>query len=682
MDYLDLSTMPDFWPSDEDVPEDSDNAAEEKPVVRPPKLVPGKFGLVQGIEKMNDDIVMTPQLTSYANSLRSLVPFQVVPRLVINSGVRTAEAQARAMLKVLDKGGDAYFSELYKEAADELLLINPKDVSTWAPAIRGLYQRRVLNAKGHYGGGALDIGLEGLSDEAIEAIEKAVAALGAVNVLREKVPSLHLHIEIPLKPTAKVGAAFGAARRRKPTTHRYGSMSRQRNPYLHALMGDRLAMVLGLEPHPAMREFPRSSTRVNEIANELVERRASQYAGSANVLVGEIGQAFLGLDPFPASRGERPYRTTNVSAIGNALVEERAGQYGSFQRMPTTEGSTMGRPARGAGRMTWDAAAKLVQRLAARGISPSFTYKCGAFPANSLSYDEATESAWVTVAGPHVESARREAVAISQGLGAAKVEVRVRRGFKGSAEISFWPVSGSPVPEPGSRGKITPRIGELGVSSSPTYIPIDVPKVQSDEEFEAEMRKASDAYRADVENQREWAHDFGNRDDIELAETLDPEGYEGSVMAVLARYNHQWNKDRASYLTSAKAVQDAAVARSAAVKAGTYLVPGLKRGARGKSVEALQRVINSVVAWDKTPGAGGATPGLKSVAVDGDFGPGVEKAVRALQSARGLRVDGILTVPTIEWIRSIIAYAKLPVKVGGALNSSRFQRVVKRSGQT
>jgi lysozyme len=55
--------------------------------------------------------------------------------------------------------------------------------------------------------------------------------------------------------------------------------------------------------------------------------------------------------------------------------------------------------------------------------------------------------------------------------------------------------------------------------------------------------------------------------------------------------------------------------------------PVLKLGASGKAVERLQRALTA---------AGHAT------AVDGDFGPGTKRAVRAFQAARGLVADGVV----------------------------------------
>ncbi len=65
--------------------------------------------------------------------------------------------------------------------------------------------------------------------------------------------------------------------------------------------------------------------------------------------------------------------------------------------------------------------------------------------------------------------------------------------------------------------------------------------------------------------------------------------------------------------------------------------PSLERGARGDAVERLQRAL--------------ANAGFP-VSVDGDFGEGTEKAVRAFQAARGLRVDGCVGPRTWKALRA------------------------------
>jgi len=59
---------------------------------------------------------------------------------------------------------------------------------------------------------------------------------------------------------------------------------------------------------------------------------------------------------------------------------------------------------------------------------------------------------------------------------------------------------------------------------------------------------------------------------------------------------------------------------------GTVFMPILKRGSSDPDVQALQQRLSDL--------------GFDPNGVDGNFGPGTEKAVRAFQAAKGLGVDG------------------------------------------
>ena len=68
--------------------------------------------------------------------------------------------------------------------------------------------------------------------------------------------------------------------------------------------------------------------------------------------------------------------------------------------------------------------------------------------------------------------------------------------------------------------------------------------------------------------------------------------------------------------------------------------PTLKRGAKGNAVKRLQRAL--------------ARAGYE-VAVDGDFGPATDRAVRAFQAARGLAADGIAGPATWAAVSGAVA---------------------------
>jgi murein L,D-transpeptidase YcbB/YkuD len=65
--------------------------------------------------------------------------------------------------------------------------------------------------------------------------------------------------------------------------------------------------------------------------------------------------------------------------------------------------------------------------------------------------------------------------------------------------------------------------------------------------------------------------------------------------------------------------------------------PQLKLGAREYSVAELQAYLN---------GHGGA------LALDGDFGPATEAAVRSFQKAKGIKVDGVVGPQTLQTLRT------------------------------
>lgn len=93
---------------------------------------------------------------------------------------------------------------------------------------------------------------------------------------------------------------------------------------------------------------------------------------------------------------------------------------------------------------------------------------------------------------------------------------------------------------------------------------------------------------------------------------------------------------RATYLARAKAA--IAAQRAGAVKPD-YRRPTLHRGSQGEDVAVLQRALR----------ADGQT-----IAIDGDYGPATELAVRAYQRSRGLVVDGIVAAATWQALAPLI----------------------------
>lgn len=82
--------------------------------------------------------------------------------------------------------------------------------------------------------------------------------------------------------------------------------------------------------------------------------------------------------------------------------------------------------------------------------------------------------------------------------------------------------------------------------------------------------------------------------------------------------------DRARYLARAKPALQSFVADALSAEQG---FPVLRRGMKGEPIDRLQSALRNA--------------GFYFLAIDGDFGPGTEGAVRAFQRAKGLIVDGI-----------------------------------------
>lgn len=151
-----------------------------------------------GLRTAHNQIKMSGPLIAFCIKLRAAVPLSDWPEMIIDSGIRSYGSQARAMLRVLDTGGESYFRQLYGKAATELLALSSRNETTWTPKIEELYQRRILNPAGHVGGGAVDLRAIGKSNPERKALELAAYAAGAKKVLYETEPSAHFHIEIPV----------------------------------------------------------------------------------------------------------------------------------------------------------------------------------------------------------------------------------------------------------------------------------------------------------------------------------------------------------------------------------------------------------------------------------------------------------------------------------------------------
>jgi peptidoglycan hydrolase-like protein with peptidoglycan-binding domain len=79
----------------------------------------------------------------------------------------------------------------------------------------------------------------------------------------------------------------------------------------------------------------------------------------------------------------------------------------------------------------------------------------------------------------------------------------------------------------------------------------------------------------------------------------------------------------------------------------TKALPTLSRGSKGQSVHNLQDLLNQA---DRKASFGNPPP----LAVDGDFGPQTEKAVKSYQRYYGLLVDGIVGPQTWSSLHAVV----------------------------
>lgn len=154
-----------------------------------------------------DDVVLTDAMVAWLRELRARVP-AAVP-LHVTSGVRTAAAQAAAMLSKLSQGDD--LMALYRDDGKiARLLTLPADPQAWAAQIQqwvdeGSYLSR------HLTGRALDLRIRDLDEGQIALVTSSAKELGA-RVLREGTPP-HLHLDVPVeRPTASTSPGGGVSR--------------------------------------------------------------------------------------------------------------------------------------------------------------------------------------------------------------------------------------------------------------------------------------------------------------------------------------------------------------------------------------------------------------------------------------------------------------------------------------
>lgn len=149
---------------------------------------------IQGVN-VRSGVVLTAGLAAYLRALRgSLDP--AVP-LTVTSGVRSASAQADAMLKKLQAGGAQELYEVYaSDATVKKLLDSGRDATTWARIIQDETAKGVRLSR-HLGGGSLDLHTATLSSAQVDKIKAAVKATGGSYLYEDAPP--HLHVDVPAK---------------------------------------------------------------------------------------------------------------------------------------------------------------------------------------------------------------------------------------------------------------------------------------------------------------------------------------------------------------------------------------------------------------------------------------------------------------------------------------------------
>jgi hypothetical protein len=126
----------------------------------------------KGLRTAHNGIKMPARLITAAIAIRAECSYVICPELTITSGQRDEFGQSRAMITYLATFGEAKFVGLYKNAARELLKIPQVN---WPAKIKEMYEvTKLLNAGGHYGGGALDfrLGTDAQNAELIRAALK------------------------------------------------------------------------------------------------------------------------------------------------------------------------------------------------------------------------------------------------------------------------------------------------------------------------------------------------------------------------------------------------------------------------------------------------------------------------------------------------------------------------------
>lgn len=134
-----------------------------------------------GWSKKNSGVVLTEEQENYLNILASKLPFDIV----VTSGFRTPERQARAMFYKIEQGED--ITKLYKDKAFANSVIDAyPDLEAGAAAVQA-YVDRGGGKTMHLSGNAIDLRTRDLTTEQFNTVVSTVEAMGD-RILYEPVP--------------------------------------------------------------------------------------------------------------------------------------------------------------------------------------------------------------------------------------------------------------------------------------------------------------------------------------------------------------------------------------------------------------------------------------------------------------------------------------------------------------
>lgn len=148
-------------------------------------------------------VELTPALLRWLRDVRQRLTFDIV----VTSGVRTPEAQARAWKTKIDLGYTVKdFEALYRR--DDLVQEVFRDSDLSVEGMARVFAAQVARGdflSSHLTARALDLRTRGLTPGELGALRAAVTAVGGRTVLETRPP--HLHVE-----------AYGLTDRREPST--------------------------------------------------------------------------------------------------------------------------------------------------------------------------------------------------------------------------------------------------------------------------------------------------------------------------------------------------------------------------------------------------------------------------------------------------------------------------------